>query len=98
MVVPSRLLDRELDREVLLGLLGSNVCASASGLVCALGVADQSLVIGAIEVCRGGGEPGLFEILCNTYYHPQRCSRVKSSTFSPRFSSGGGTIIMSEVE
>lgn len=67
--VPSRLLDRELDRELLLGLLSSSVCASASGLVCALGVADQSLVIGAIDVCRGGGELGLFEILCKTYYH-----------------------------
>lgn len=58
------MLDRELDREVLLGFLGSNVCASASGLVCALGVADQSLVIGAIEVCRGGGELGLLENFC----------------------------------
>lgn len=59
--ISSRLLDLELDREVLFGLLGSNVCASASGLVCALGVADQSLVIGAIEVCMGGGELGLVE-------------------------------------
>ena len=67
--LPSRLLDRELDREVLLGLLGSSVCASASGLVCALGVADQSRVIGAIEVCMGGGELGLFETFCKTYYH-----------------------------
>lgn len=67
--LPSRLLDRELDRELFVGLLGSSVCASASGLVCALGVADQSLVIGAIEVCMGGGEFGLFETFCETYYH-----------------------------
>lgn len=67
--LPSRLLDRELEREDIC-LLSSNVCASTSGLVCALGVADQSRT-GAIEVFIGGGDPGLLEIFCGLCYQGQ---------------------------
>ena len=51
------MLDLELDREAC-GRFGSNTCASTSGLVWALGVADQSLA-GAIVVCNGGGDAAL---------------------------------------
>ena len=55
----ARLLDRELDRDPAGGrTFGSKVCASASGLVCALGVADQSRA-GGTDVWIGGGEIGL---------------------------------------
>lgn len=59
---PARLLDRELDLEApdLLGCSNACTCVSTSGLVWALGVADQSLDIGAIDVCIGGGETGLW--------------------------------------
>lgn len=51
--VPSR-----FDNLCELVLLCNSVSASASGRVCARGVADQSL-IGGIEVVMGGGDIGL---------------------------------------
>lgn len=53
---------RLLERVAFLGLSCSNRSASASDLVCALGVADQSRA-GGIEVVIGGGETGLVENL-----------------------------------
>lgn len=57
-----RLPSRLLERVAFLGLSCSNRSASASDLVCALGVADQSRA-GGIEVVIGVGEIGLVENL-----------------------------------